>query len=197
MPSNSGGRVRDVDVEPRVALASLSGESDAAWARAASGSRRNGVPRRNRDRRGFATRGGTAGRARAERVPARRPVRVRRAGTRRARRRSGSSGGQRQERLARADPGRCRASAPTTAHSSRINAHCRQPELCAAGCGETLLRDAHRLCEYVETAADDGRDGERQTPSGGARCHRFLELPSGSKQPARTCSTSTRWIPSP
>ena len=37
-----------------------------------------------------------------------------------------------------------------------INAHCRQDELCAVGCGETLLRDAHRLCEYVETAAEAG-----------------------------------------
>ena len=37
-----------------------------------------------------------------------------------------------------------------------INAHCRQAELCAVGCGETLLRDAHRLCEYVETAAEAG-----------------------------------------
>ena len=37
-----------------------------------------------------------------------------------------------------------------------LNAHCRQDELCAVGCGETLLRDAHRLCEQVETAADTG-----------------------------------------
>ena len=37
-----------------------------------------------------------------------------------------------------------------------LNAHCRQPELCAAGVGETLLRDAHRLCEQVETVAATG-----------------------------------------
>ncbi len=37
-----------------------------------------------------------------------------------------------------------------------LNAHCRQDEMCAAGCGETLLRDAHRLCEQVETAAETG-----------------------------------------
>ncbi|UTF52509.1 tRNA-dihydrouridine synthase [Natronosalvus rutilus] len=37
-----------------------------------------------------------------------------------------------------------------------INAHCRQPELCTVGCGQTLLRDADRLGEYVATAADDG-----------------------------------------
>ncbi|WP_411967019.1 tRNA-dihydrouridine synthase [Haloferax sp. YSSS75] len=35
-----------------------------------------------------------------------------------------------------------------------INAHCRQDELCAVGCGETLLRDTDRLVEYVTTAAD-------------------------------------------
>ena len=37
-----------------------------------------------------------------------------------------------------------------------INAHCRQPELCAVGCGETLLRDTDRLCEYVLRAAETG-----------------------------------------
>ena len=37
-----------------------------------------------------------------------------------------------------------------------INAHCRQEELCAAGCGETLLRDTPRLLEFVETAAATG-----------------------------------------
>ena len=37
-----------------------------------------------------------------------------------------------------------------------INAHCRQAELCAVGCGETLLRDADRLRTYVERAADAG-----------------------------------------
>ncbi|WP_436343710.1 tRNA-dihydrouridine synthase [Natronorubrum sp. FCH18a] len=37
-----------------------------------------------------------------------------------------------------------------------INAHCRQDELCAVGCGETLLRDADRLRAYVERAAETG-----------------------------------------
>ncbi|QRV15147.1 tRNA-dihydrouridine synthase [Haloterrigena salifodinae] len=37
-----------------------------------------------------------------------------------------------------------------------INAHCRQDELCAVGCGETLLRDRERLCDYVRRAADTG-----------------------------------------
>ena len=37
-----------------------------------------------------------------------------------------------------------------------VNAHCRQAELCAAGCGETLLRDADRLVEHVAAAAGTG-----------------------------------------
>lgn len=39
-----------------------------------------------------------------------------------------------------------------------INAHCRQEELCRVGCGETLLRDTDRLCEYVSAAAATGAD---------------------------------------
>jgi TIM-barrel protein len=35
-----------------------------------------------------------------------------------------------------------------------INAHCRQDELCAVGCGETLLRDTERLAAAVAAAAD-------------------------------------------
>ncbi|ELZ76108.1 dihydropyrimidine dehydrogenase [Haloferax volcanii DSM 14919] len=37
-----------------------------------------------------------------------------------------------------------------------INAHCRQDELCAVGCGETLLRDSDRLAAYVAAAAESG-----------------------------------------
>jgi TIM-barrel protein len=37
-----------------------------------------------------------------------------------------------------------------------INAHCRQDEMCAAGAGESLLRDDQRLREQVRTAADTG-----------------------------------------
>ncbi|WP_416840724.1 tRNA-dihydrouridine synthase [Haloferax sp. DFSO52] len=37
-----------------------------------------------------------------------------------------------------------------------VNAHCRQDELCAVGCGETLLRDTDRLVEYVAAAAEFG-----------------------------------------
>jgi TIM-barrel protein len=37
-----------------------------------------------------------------------------------------------------------------------INAHCRQEEMCAAGTGETLLHDADRLCEQVRAASETG-----------------------------------------
>jgi TIM-barrel protein len=39
---------------------------------------------------------------------------------------------------------------------AEINAHCRQDELRAIGCGESLLRDTDRLCEFVEAAAGTG-----------------------------------------
>jgi TIM-barrel protein len=37
-----------------------------------------------------------------------------------------------------------------------LNAHCRQDEMCDAGAGETLLRSTERLAEQVRTAADTG-----------------------------------------
>lgn len=37
-----------------------------------------------------------------------------------------------------------------------INAHCRQAELCAVGCGESLLADSSRLADYVAVAAEEG-----------------------------------------
>ncbi|MHC3380168.1 tRNA-dihydrouridine synthase [Haloarcula sp. H-GB5] len=37
-----------------------------------------------------------------------------------------------------------------------INAHCRQDEMCAAGAGESLLRQPERLAEFVEAAASTG-----------------------------------------
>jgi TIM-barrel protein len=39
-----------------------------------------------------------------------------------------------------------------------INAHCRQDEMCATGAGQSLLRDGDRLCEQVTTAAEAGAD---------------------------------------
>ena len=37
-----------------------------------------------------------------------------------------------------------------------INAHCRQKEMCAAGAGESLLTDGDRLCEQVAAASARG-----------------------------------------
>ena len=37
-----------------------------------------------------------------------------------------------------------------------LNAHCRQPEMCSAGAGESLLRDLDRLREQVEAATGEG-----------------------------------------
>ena len=37
-----------------------------------------------------------------------------------------------------------------------INAHCRQREMCAVGCGEALLRDTDRLRAYVAAASNTG-----------------------------------------
>ena len=37
-----------------------------------------------------------------------------------------------------------------------INAHCRQDEICAVGGGESLLKDTARLCEQVKTASEAG-----------------------------------------
>ena len=37
-----------------------------------------------------------------------------------------------------------------------VNAHCRQDELRAVGCGESLLADSDRLAEYVAVAAETG-----------------------------------------
>lgn len=39
-----------------------------------------------------------------------------------------------------------------------INAHCRQAEMCAVGAGETLLRDVDRLVQQVRVASDAGAD---------------------------------------
>lgn len=140
---------------PRVALASLSGESDAAWAENVeahvgaaflggialdAGSRRAARRMVGRDREEFLPEDPVAFvdaqfRALAD-SPVRAGINVR----------SGSLAPIREVATV------CRE------HDAilEINAHCRQDEMCAVGCGETLLRDAHRLCEQVEAAADTG-----------------------------------------
>jgi TIM-barrel protein len=141
--------------EPRLALASLSGESDAAWARAVEEhvgaaflggvaldepSRRAARQLVARDRTEFLPddpiRFVDAQLTSLDDAPLRAAVNVRSA----------------SRAPIREVAGVC------AEHDAlcEINAHCRQAELCAVGCGETLLRDAHRLCEYVETAAAAG-----------------------------------------
>jgi TIM-barrel protein len=39
-----------------------------------------------------------------------------------------------------------------------INAHCRQAEICGVGSGEVLLTETERLCEQVSTASERGVD---------------------------------------
>jgi len=141
--------------EPRLALASLSGESDATWARAGS------------DHAGAAFLGGVAlddatrdaaralvARDRTEFLP---PDPV-------------AFVAAEFEALADA-PLRPAVNVRTTtvdplrevgevcaAHDAilEVNAHCRQEEMCAVGAGETLLCDTDRLCEYVAVAAGTG-----------------------------------------
>ncbi|WP_323190230.1 tRNA-dihydrouridine synthase [Halostella sp. PRR32] len=141
---------------PRIALASLSGESDAAWARAVE------------DHAGAAFLGGIA-LDDAARDAAREIVRDRDrneflptdpyafmdeqlAALDDAPLRPGFN-----VRSSTAEPVR-RAAAICADHDAviEINAHCRQAELCDAGCGQTLLRDADRLCTYVRTASETG-----------------------------------------
>ncbi|MGZ0746443.1 tRNA-dihydrouridine synthase [Haloparvum sp. AD34] len=50
------------------------------------------------------------------------------------------------------------AAAVCTDHDAiaEVNAHCRQPELKAVGCGESLLQEPDRLADHVAAAADAG-----------------------------------------
>jgi len=141
---------------PRLVLASLSGEADAAWARAASDDADlavlGGVAVDEATRR--AAREMAASRNRNEFLPDD-PVRF-----------------VESELDALADApvdagvnvrstttGPLRAVAEACAARGalvEVNAHCRQSEMCAAGAGETLLGDTERLCELVAAAAGTG-----------------------------------------
>jgi TIM-barrel protein len=141
--------------EPRLAVASLSGESDAAWAKAAAphvgcaflGGIALDGPTREAAREMVA-------RDRTEFLPDDPVAFV-------------------DEQLASLDGVDVRAgfnvrsatlepladaAAVCAAHDAilEINAHCRQEEMCEAGAGQSLLRDGDRLCQQVETAADAG-----------------------------------------
>ncbi|AUX08587.1 tRNA-dihydrouridine synthase [Halalkaliarchaeum desulfuricum] len=140
---------------PPVAAASLSGQSDADWAKAAaqyvgcaflggialdSKSRDAARKLRERDREEFLPEDPlefiTSQLAELEDVPIHPAVNV---------------------RSATVEPVREAAVVCASADATlEINAHCRQEEMCAVGCGESLLRDTDRLCEYVSAAADAG-----------------------------------------
>jgi len=141
--------------EPRVALASLSGQSDAAWARAGA------------EYAGAAFLGGIAvdgttreaaremvGRDRDEFLP---PdpiafIDVQLDALADAPIRPGFN-----VRTTSLDPlGEAAAVCRDHGAILEVNAHCRQDEMCAAGCGEALLRETDRLREYVAAAAGTG-----------------------------------------
>jgi TIM-barrel protein len=141
--------------EPRVALASLSGEADAEWARAGApyagaaflggialdeGTRSAAREMVDRDRTEFLPPDPVAfiddqldALADVDIVPGF------------------------NVRTATLDP-LARAASICASHGAilEINAHCRQDEMCVAGAGESLLRDGDRLCEQVRTASDAG-----------------------------------------
>lgn len=141
--------------EPRLALASLSGEADAEWAADAADlagaaflggialddpSREAARELVDRDRREFLPDDPLAfiseQLAALDDVPIQPGVNVR----------STTVGPIREAAAICADHGAI----------LEINAHCRQPELREIGCGETLLADSDRLTKYVEAAAAEG-----------------------------------------
>jgi TIM-barrel protein len=144
-----------VEFEPRVALASLSGESDAEWARGGSeyvgaaflggvalDDRSRAAARKlvDRDRSEFLPDDPLSFVARELDALADAPLLA-----------------AVNVRSATLDPVRDAARICADRGAVlEVNAHCRQPELCAVGCGETLLRDTERLGEYVAAAADEG-----------------------------------------
>ncbi|MCU4924952.1 tRNA-dihydrouridine synthase [Halobacteria archaeon AArc-dxtr1] len=153
--SDSGSTTDLLPFRPRLALASLSGQADAAWARA-------GAPYA-----GCAVLGGIAiddaSRAAARKLVAREreeflpddPLAF--VDTQLATLSESAIQPAFNVRSATSDQ------IPAVARICRdrgalleINAHCRQDELCAAGCGETLLRDTERLQQYVALAAETG-----------------------------------------
>jgi len=141
--------------EPRVALASLSGEADASWARAVEShvgcAFLGGIALDDRTREAARV---MAARDRSEFLPddpisfvddqlaalADAPLRP-----------------AFNVRSATPDPVE-RAAAVCQRHDAviEINAHCRQAEMCATGAGEALLREPDRLAEFVEAAASTG-----------------------------------------
>lgn len=144
-----------VAFEPRVALASLSGASDAGWARAgapyAGAAFLGGIAIDEPTREAART---MVDRGREEFLP---PNPVRFVETQfealeRVPVRAGIN-----VRTTTLEPLR-RLGAVCADHDAivEINAHCRQDEMCSVGAGEALLADADRLCEQVRTARESG-----------------------------------------
>ena len=141
--------------EPRVAVASLSGEADADWARAAApyvGCAFLGGVALDEATRAAARR--LVARDREEFLPADPIAFV-----------DDQLGALADIDLRPAVNVRSRtvepvaeAGAVCAANSAvlEVNAHCRQTEMCEAGAGEALLRDPDRLAEQVAAAADAG-----------------------------------------
>ncbi|WP_323676625.1 tRNA-dihydrouridine synthase [Halorubellus sp. PRR65] len=145
----------DGPFDPPLALASLSGDADAEWARAgapyAGAAFLGGIALDERSR---AAARDLVARDRSEFLPedpfawiddqlaALADVDVR-AGV--------------NVRATRPEPVR-EAAAVCASHDAivEVNAHCRQDELRAVGCGETLLADTPRLREYVAAASETG-----------------------------------------
>jgi TIM-barrel protein len=145
-----------VEFEPRLALASLSGEADAEWARAAAdyagmaflgGIAVDGPTRR-------AARAMVTDRDRTEFLP---PDPVAFVDAELAALADAPIRPAFNVRAADADALRPIAAVCADRGAPvEINAHCRQDEMCAAGAGETLLRETDRLREQVAAAAETG-----------------------------------------
>lgn len=142
--------------EPRLALASLSGESDAAWARTGAewvgAAFLGGIALDDTTRE--AARTMVDERDRSEFLPADPIAFADRelAALDDAPIRTGLN-----VRTVTVEPLR-EAASLCAAHDAilEVNAHCRQTEMCTAGAGESLLRDGDRLCEHVRAARDAG-----------------------------------------
>ncbi len=145
----------DLGFEPRVAVASLSGRSDAAWARAAA------------PHAGAAFMGGIAldeqtreaarqlvDRDREEFLP---PDPIGFVDEQLTAIADAPLQAAFNVRAVDHDPLR-RTATVCADHGAilEINAHCRQDEICAAGAGEALLSDTARLCDQVAVASETG-----------------------------------------
>jgi len=142
--------------EPRLALASLSGEADAEWAAAADAyaglALLGGIALDDPTR--DAARQSVLDRDRTEFLPED-PFSFVDAELERATKADLRAGFN--VRAASPEPV-ARAARICADHDApiEINAHCRQSEMCAAGAGESLLRDTDRLRRQVRAAADAG-----------------------------------------